>query len=159
MKQIIRFSFITAFIAVFSFTGMAQLKTYTWDSYKMKFKIPTNSTILASSGTKFSCNNGSVVLEIQPRKGEYLTYEKMKSSLSKWAASNNLDNSWDIRYMDDLNGYWGVYIDTKASNGLPTTVCLLVDPDFPEISFYVWLQYNSSYYQTAVDVLASFIPV
>ncbi len=160
MKPIIKLSLITAFIAVFSFNAKSQsMKTWTWDSYKMQFQVPANSSIKSATGTRFEADNGQLVLTIQPRKGENLTYDKMKANLSKWAYDNNLSNSSNVRYMDNLNGYWGVYIDTKGANGLPTTVCLLVDPDYPEISFYVWLQYSSSYYDTAVNVLASFIPV
>jgi hypothetical protein len=136
------------------------LKGWTWSNYKMKFQAPDNFTIKESSGTIFSAGNDHLYLTIYPKKGENLTYSGMKDALQKWARDNNVDwNSNDLGYMSNLNRYWGYYIDGTGSNGLPTSLLLLVDPDYPENSFYVWLQYQSGYLDTAVDILKSFKPM
>lgn len=144
----------------FNFLFAQSLKGWTWADYKMKFQAPNNFSIKESSGTVFSAGNENLHLSIYPKKGENLTYEKMKGALQKWARENNVEfNSNNVGYMSNLNRYWGYYIDGTGSNGLPTSLLLLVDPDYPEYSFYVWLQYQSGYLNTAVDILKSFKPM
>lgn len=144
----------------FNLVYAQSLKGWTWTDYKMKFQAPNDFTIKESSGTIFSAGNEHLYLTIYPKKGENLTYTSMKDALQKWARSNNVDwNSNDLGYMSSLNRYWGYYIDGTGSNGLPTSLLLLVDPDYPEYSFYVWLQYQSGYLDTAVDILKSFKPM
>lgn len=144
----------------FNFLYAQSLKGWTWADYKMKFQAPNDFNIKESSGTIFSAGNDHLMLTIYPKKGENLTYTSMKDALQKWARSNNVDwNSKDLGYMSNLNRYWGYYIDGTGSNGLPTSLLLLVDPDYPEYSFYVWLQYQSGYLDTAVDILKSFKPM
>jgi hypothetical protein len=143
-----------------NFIYAQSLKGWTWSNYKMKFQAPDNFAIKESSGTIFSAGNDHLYLTIYPKKGENLTYSGMKDALQKWARDNNVDwNSNDLGYMSNLNRYWGYYIDGTGSNGLPTSLLLLVDPDYPENSFYVWLQYQSGYLDTAVDILKSFKPM
>jgi hypothetical protein len=141
-------------------TLYGQMKSWTWSNYKMKFQAPNSFSIKESSSTVFSAGNDNIYLTIYPKKGEELTYDKMKGALQKWARDNGIEwNSTDLGYMSSLNRYWGYYIDGKGSNGLPTSLLLLVDPDYPENSFYVWLQYQSSYVDTAVEILKSFKPM
>lgn len=152
---------LTAFLALsFNLIYAQSLKGWTWTDYKMKFQAPSDFSIKESSGTIFSAGNDHLYLTIYPKKGENLTYSGMKDALQKWARDNNVDwNSDNLGYMSDLNRYWGYYIDGSGSNGLPTSLLLLVDPDYPEYSFYVWLQYQSGYLDTAVDILKSFKPM
>jgi Dihydro-orotase-like len=138
----------------------AQSKAWTWADYKMKFQAPNDFSIKESSGAIFSAGNEHLTLTIYPKKGENLTYARMKDALQKWARDNKVDwNSDNLGYMSSLNRYWGYYIDGTGENGLPTSLLLLVDPDYPEYSFYVWLQYQSGYLDTAVDILKSFKPM
>lgn len=126
----------------------------------MKFQAPGSFSIKESSSTVFSAGNDNIYLTIYPKKGENLTYDNMKGALQRWARENGVEwNSSSLGYMSSLNRYWGYYIDGKGSNGLPTSLLLLVDPDYPENSFYVWLQYQSSYLDTAVEILKSFKPM
>ena len=152
---------LTAFFTLgFSLLYSQSLKGWTWADYKMKFQAPNDFSVKESSGTIFSAGNDHLYLTIYPKKGEQLTYGGMKDALQKWARDNNIDwNSNDLGYMSNLNRYWGYYIDGTGSNGLPTSLLLLVDPDYPEYSFYVWLQYQSGYLDTAVDILKSFRPM
>ena len=134
------------------------LKTWNWTDYKMQFKAPSNFTIDENNSEKFAAGNGKLYLTIYPKKGGKISYEGMKDALREWSRKNDLTYRKDVQYMSNLNRYWGVYIDGVAPSGLPTTLLLLVDPDYSNISFYVWLQYQSDYLETAVAVLKSFTP-
>lgn len=156
-KLILSFALLTLSLG---FLFAQSMKSWTWADYKMKFQAPNDLSIKESSGTVFSAGNDHIYLAIYPKKGENLTYETMKGALQKWARENNVEfSSNNVGYMSNLNRYWGYYIDGKGSNGLPTSVLLLVDPDYPEYSFYVWLQYQSGYLNTAVEILKSFKPM
>lgn len=138
---------------------MAQsLKKWNWSSYKMSFKAPSNFTVDKSNGEIFDAGNEKIHLTIYPEKGDKISQGAMKGILKTWAQDNKLKWDGKVSTMEDLNGYWGVYVDGTAPSGLPTSILLLVDPDFPEISFYVWLQYQDEQLDTAVEILKSFIP-
>lgn len=141
-----------------SFVSGQYLKTWNWSEYKMQFKAPSTFRVDENTSDKFSAGNGNLYLTIYPKKGSKMSYDGMKSALREWSRNNDLTYRKDVQYMSNLNGYWGVYIDGTAPSGLPTTLLLLVDPDYSNISFYVWLQYQSDYLQTAVDILKSFTP-
>jgi hypothetical protein len=154
----IKFLFTAFLILAVSIVSAQSLESWTWDTYKMKFKVPNNFKVSDNDATKFSAGNGNLHLTIYPRKDEELTYETMQSALRKWARSNNVNYEGEVKYMKSLNEYWGVYIDGTGSNGLPTSLLLLVDPDYTTNSFYIWLQYQRDYFDTAVDILKSFTP-
>ena len=97
-------------------------------------------TVGENNADKFEAKNGSITMDIYPRKGENLTYSGMKTAIVKWArqtdlsydANNSSGNEQPI-YLSNLNGYWGCAIDgTKL--GFPATMMLLVDPDYTDIS-------------------------
>lgn len=141
------------------------LETWTWDTYKMKFKAPDNMRVEENDATHFEGTNDVIVLDIYPRKGENLTYDGMKNAIVNWASQTGLrymdynsDNDKQPIYLDNLNGYWGCAIDGKK-NGAPASMLLLVDPDFPDISFYIWISYTDDYYHDAVAILKSFTPM
>ncbi len=135
------------------------MKTWDWNTYKMQFKAPTDFTVDENSSSKFDAGDGRLHLTIYPKKGDKLQESDLKSLLRSWARDTKLTYSGGVQSMTNLNGYWGVYLDATASNNLPTTVLLLVDPDDPTISFYVWLQYQAQYEDLAVDILKSFKPI
>ena len=145
------FCFVSSFVT-------AQLKTWSWSDYKMQFKAPVDFKIDENTSSKFAAGNGKLYLTIYPKKGAKISYEGLKDALRDWSRQNDLTYKKDVQYMSNLNRYWGVYIDGVAPSGLPTTLLLLVDPDYSNISFYVWLQYQSNSLQTAVDILKSFTP-
>lgn len=144
--------------AFFATAATAQsMKKWTWSSYKMAFQAPSNFKVDQNDAKTFDAGNGKIHMTIYPEKGEAISKSAMKNSLKTWAKDNKLKFSGDVENMEDLNGYWGVFIDGTA-NDLPTSILLLVDPDYPEISFYVWLQYDEDQLDTAVEILRSFIP-
>lgn len=142
----------------FSATLMAQsMKTWNWTTYKMQFQAPSNFKVDKNNAEIFDAGNGDLHLTIYPEKGNNITEASMKGLLRTWARENKLKFDGSVETMEDLNGYWGVYVDGVA-NDLPTSILLLVDPDYPNISFYVWLQYDAELEDTAVKILKSFIP-
>ena len=139
-------------------TASAQrLSPWTWDSYDTKFSVPNDFRVTKSSGTEFSATNDRLTLSIYPRTDEHLSYSAMESALIRWARQNNVRYSHSPEYMEDLNGYWGCYIDGTAS-GYPTSLLLLVDPDYPDTSLYIWLSHSSAETDLAVRILQSFVP-
>jgi hypothetical protein len=152
-------------LSAFSFTQAQSLKQWTWDTYKIKFKIPDNMTVQENNADKFEVKSGSITMDIYPRKGENFTYDGMKAAIVKWA--NQSDLSYDTYnssgseqpiYLSNLNGYWGCAIDGKKI-GFPATMLLLVDPQYADISFYVWISYSAEYYNDVLQILKSFEPM
>ncbi len=143
---------------VLSHFASAQMKSWTWDTYKVKYSAPSNFKISKNTKEAFSAGNTNINLTIYPRTGENLGQGDMVAALRKWAHSSKVTFTGTPEELDDLNGYWGVYLDGTAENGNPTTLLLLVDPDYPEISLYIWLQYQDGYVDTAVAILKSFTP-
>ena len=141
------------------------LKLWVWDTYKIKFKAPDNLILQKNDATVYEAGNSNMYLDIYPRKGDHLTYEGMKNSIIKWAGDLGLfyktvNASGDTQpiYIENLNGYWGCAID-GTKNNLPATVLLIVNPNDPELSFYIWINYKAEYYRDAVAVLKSFTPM
>lgn len=140
------------------------LKTWTWKDYKMKFKAPNDMVVEENSSTAFKAYNNSITLDIYPRKGENLSDEAMGDAIVKWAQQESLSYSSYTSsgkqqpfFISDINGYWGCAID-GSKKGYPASMLLLVDPDFPEYSFYIWISYNEGYLDDAVQILRSFEP-
>ncbi len=165
MKQKLWCAILFLATSTFASAQSFVLKTWDWDDYKMEFRAPDNMVIEQNDGDGFKASNQLITLDIYPRKGENLSYDGMKNAISRWAGQTNLDYN-DVNvdgnqqpfYLSNLNGYWGVAIDGKK-DGFPASMLLLVDPDYPDISFYVWISYSSEYYDDAVAILKSFKPI
>ena len=155
----------TVLLSAISLAVSAQsLKDWTWDTYKMKFKAPDNMIVKKSDATVYEASNNSITMDIYPRKDENLTYDGMKDAIIKWADQTGLtyntynsDGDAQPIYMDDVNGYWGCAIDGKKE-GFPASMLLIIDPDYPDISFYIWISYSKEYYHDAIKILQSFEP-
>jgi len=151
--------------AIASVAHAQTLQSWTWDTYKVKFKAPSNLVVQKNDATVYEAGNSAMYIDIYPRKGEGLTYDGMKNAIIKWASDLDLsysaqNSSGDTQpiYLENINGYWGCAID-GSKNGLPATIMLIVNPDDPDISFYIWLNYSKEYYHDAVAVLKSFTPM
>lgn len=154
MKRIL-FSLLASFLVS---VACAQNTTWTWDMYKVKFNAASNFVVSENNSEIFSAGNGHINLTIYPQKNVSTEYPDMVANLRTWAVSTALTFDMEPEFLEDLNGYWGVYIDGTASNGNPTSVVLLIDPDYPEIGLYIWLQYQPEYLDAAVEILSSFTP-
>ena len=149
---------LLVFFAFIGSTYSQSMTDYTWDSYNVKFKIPATYKVDKSTGTEFGAGDGDTYLSVYPKTGSVMTYNSMKSSLETWASDSKVSYS-DVNMMENLNGYWGTYIDgTNTTNGLPATLLLLVHPDYPTKQLYVWINYKSDAFDTALKMLKSFTP-
>jgi hypothetical protein len=131
----------------------------------MKFRAPDNMVVQKNDATVYEASNKSVTMDIYPRKNENLTYDGMKTAIIKWADKSSLsynitNSSGDTQpiYLSNINGYWGCAID-GTKNGFSASAVLLIDPDNPDISFYIWVSYAREYYHDAVAILKSFTPM
>lgn len=152
--------FLLASLVVIGMALNAQtMVTYTWSTYKMKFDIPTSFTEKVNNSEKFEASNPDINLTIYPRKGENLDADGMINALSGWVSDSQIENLTQMDVVtDQLNGYWGVYQE-GTKNGWPVFLMLMVDPDYPDISFYVWVSYREGTEDTAVKILLSFKPI
>lgn len=158
-------SFLSIFLLTVSTLLTAQsLQTWVWDSYKMKFKAPDNMVVQQNDASSYQASNNSITMDIYPRNLENLTYDGMKNAIIDWANQISLSYEPDLNgnhqpiYLDNLNRYWGCAIDGKKQ-GFPASALLLIDPDYKDIGFYVWISYKPEYYHDAVAILRSFEPV
>lgn len=157
MKKSIFFTVSLVFL-MGTFAKAQTLETWTWDSYHMKFKVPSDFEVLESTGEKFSAGNYDINLTIYPEKVSDYTYDKMKSSLRTWTTSNNVvPDSKGYQYLEDLNGYWGCMVDGYKGES-QIFLMMIHDPDYNDIACYVWLAYNQKSYDTALAILKSFTP-
>ena len=75
----------TLLLAAAMFLHAQTLQTWTWDTYRMKFKAPNNLVVQKNDASVYEATNRSMAMDIYPRKGEGLTYDGMKNSLVDWA--------------------------------------------------------------------------
>jgi len=141
------------------------LQSWTWDYYKMKFKAPDNMVVQKNDASVYEASNRSITMDIYPLTGQNLTYDGMKNAIIRWADKSLLsyktyNSSGDKQpiYLENINGYWGCAID-GTKDGFSASVLLLVNPDYPDINFYVWISYAPEYYHDAVSILRSFTPM
>lgn len=147
-------------LAITSIPIAQTLQTWNWDSFKMKFKAPDNMVIQQNDETGYQASNNNITLDIYPRSGENLTYDGMKNAIINWAnqVSLSYDASTQPIYLKNINRYWGCAID-GSKQGFSASALLLINPDFPDLSYYVWISYAPEYYHDAVAILKSFQPL
>jgi hypothetical protein len=164
MKKQVKLTVLLVFVAMFFLSGthaFGQMKTFTWDTYKTKFKVPDDFVVAESTAEKWIGNNSnsSINLSIYPRKDENLSHREMDKAIHQWAVDNGVKNIGEMIELDEtkINGYWGVlYEGDKDGNNVGTM--LIVDPDYPNISFYIWVSYSDSNTDTVLEMLKSFTP-
>jgi hypothetical protein len=159
-KQKIFSAILIAFLMFSAGALLAQdMKSFTWDTYKTKFSVPSDFRVTESSGTYWSGTNDLITLSIYPKKDENLTQLQMDDAVYNWAVSNGVKDIGTATDLDaaKLNGYWGVMYE-GVINGFPVATMLIVDPDYPEISLYIWVAYTSGYEDTVTSMLMSFTP-
>ncbi|HNW90595.1 MAG TPA: hypothetical protein PKN48_13095 [Bacteroidales bacterium] len=138
----------------------AQLKPYSWDSFKIKFKVPENFVVDEATANTWIGHNSKITLSIYPRKGENLSGESLKTALNNWTVANgvtNLDEGTEID-PEKLNRYNG-YLYEGVSNTFLVETMLIVDPDYPGISFYIFIHYKAGSEDDVLNILTSFTPI
>jgi len=163
--MIYKFLQIIVLSAISLAVNAQSLQSWTWDTYKMKFKAPDNMVVQKNDATVYQASNNSITMDIYPLTGQNLTYDGMKNAIIKWADKSSLsynvtNASGDKQpiYLDNINGYWGCAID-GTKEGFSASALLLVNPDYPDINFYVWISYAPEYYHDAIAILRSFAPM
>jgi hypothetical protein len=155
MKNFILFTFVMGFQVL-----SAQLVEWKWDLYKIKFEAPGSFKVSKNDKTEFSAGDEHIYFSIFPEKNEDNTkQEHYEDDLIAWANDSKISYNGEVGFLEDLNGYWGYYIDGVADNGNPTSVFVLVDPDFPELYFFIWVQYQEEYYEQALEILMTISPI
>lgn len=159
-RTIYSFSLVVLALLFISQLSYSQtMKDFTWDSYNTKFSIPTTFTVDKSSGTEFQAGDGDAYLSIYPKSGSSITFSQMKSKLEDWATDSKVYDYPKVYELENLNGYWGVYVEgTNSSNSLPALLMIIVHPDYPSKYMYVWLNYKKDAIGLAEKVLKSFTP-
>jgi hypothetical protein len=162
MKKHVKLSVLLVFVAMFFLSGthvFGQMKTFTWDAYKTKFKVPDDFVVDESTGEKWIGHNRSINLSIYPRKDETLSHREMTKAVYDWAVDNGVKNIGDLVELDEekLNGYWGVLYEGDK-DGFSVGTMLIVDPDYPSISIYIWVSYRESSTDQVLEMLKSFTP-
>jgi hypothetical protein len=162
MKKQVKLTVLLVFVAMFFISGthaFGQMKTFTWDTYKTKFKVPSDFEVDESTGEKWIGHNRNINLSIYPRKDENLSHREMTKANYEWATDNGVKNIGDVVELDEskLNGYWGVLYEGDK-DGFSIGTMLIVDPDYPNISFYIWVSYRESETDTVLEMLKSFTP-
>jgi len=149
----------TLFFAFFILTGFsfAQNVTYSWDIYKTKFTVPKSFKVTQNDTEAFIAGNSDINLSIYPRKKEHLAYVAMKGAVKTWADQSGVSGYTEAEYVKNLNGYWGCWVE-GVKDSYPTFLMLAIDPDFPEISLYIWISYNQDKVDVATEILKSFTP-
>lgn len=139
-------------------TNTSEMKDWNWKDYNVKYRVPADFTVTKSDGYSFVATNQKINLSIYPKKGENLTAKTMESTLLAWAKQNNVTGFDKAHYVENLKGYQCSYIDGKVGE-YPTSLLLLINPNNPDISLYIWLSYAAAEYDTAVEILKSFKPM
>ncbi len=160
MKKTIAFSMVLFALMLTSSVFGQDWRSFTWDEYKTKFDIPSDFEVTTNTSEKFSASNGKITLSIYPRKDENLDWDNMQAALQKWADGNEVEDQSEIIELDEekLNGYWGVMIEGTKSD-YSVAQMLIVDPDFTEISLYIWVAYDNDQVDTVLEMLMSFEPM
>ena len=162
MKKHVKLSVLLVFVSMFFLSGthvFGQMKTFTWDTYKTKFKVPDDFVVDESTAEKWIGHNTEITLSIYPRKDEKLTHREMTKAIYNWAVDNGVKNIGDVVELDEtkLNGYWGVLYEGDK-DGKSVGTMLIVDPDYPEISIYIFVSYRESQTDNVLEMLKSFTP-
>lgn len=159
-KSLLLKTLILTFLMIGGGRLLAQDMTdYTWTDYKTKFSVPSNFKLTENSGTRWSGSNGDITMTLYPRKGENLSYADMQKNLYSWAVDAGVKDIGTLTELDEekLNGYWGMMYEGNAS-GFPVATMLIVDPDYPDISIYIWVSYREGFEDTVINMLMSFTP-
>lgn len=160
MRKKFLFTTVAILFVFISLGGYSQdMKSFTWDAYKTKFQVPTTFNVTESTGDYWSGTNNDITMSIYPRKGENLNKDKMKAAVLSWATSSGVTEIGDAIILDPqkLNGYNGVLYEGQVK-GFPVGTLLIVDPDYPDISLYIWISYRAGLEDTVIKMLMSFTP-
>jgi hypothetical protein len=148
-------------LLIISVSGLfAQMKSYSWASYKIKFKVPDNFKVDEATATTWIGHNSNITLSIYPRKNAQLSQAVMKTALYNWTVENgvkNIDEGTEID-PEKLNRYTG-YLYEGVVDDFSVETVIITDPDYPTISFYIFIHYKAGNENDVLNILTSFTPI
>jgi len=153
--------FLLTVLLIVAVSGVfAQMKPYSWASYKIKFKVPENFKVDEATATKWVGHNSTITLSIYPRKSEQLSPEAMKTSLYNWTVENGVKNMDEGTEIDPekLNRYSGFLFEGTVDDFSVETI-LISDPDYPAINFYIFIHYKPGNEAEVLQIMTSFTPI
>jgi hypothetical protein len=163
MKTLKKITILSLIILSFFANNVAaqEMVSYTWSDYKTQFNIPKSFTVQQNDNTIFSAGSDNINLTIYPRKDEKMLEDNMSGNLRTWSKSNELKNLGEVTELDEtkLNGYWGVFQEGETKDGYQVFVMLIIDPDYTDTGFYVWLSYSEGNEDACLKILQSFTPL
>jgi hypothetical protein len=90
-------------------------------------------------------------------KEQMLYFGELSELILSWANESQMRYNSEVQFLPDLNGYWGGLLD-GYKNGVPVTILLVRDPDFPEQLLYIWVSYLETEREIVKKILRSFKP-
>lgn len=138
----------------------AQMQSWTWGINKVMFSIPTSFNIDQNDIELFSAGDSSIYLSIYPANVENLNKYDLINALEEWATNESLRfDAENLTFIEDLNGFEGYMLDCIDPKGYPTTIGILIHPNYPNLGLGIWLQYQEGQLQKAIEILQSFTPI
>jgi hypothetical protein len=162
MKNVILFIALSVIVAGTN-TLNAQLWTdYNWEEYATTFKIPSDFEVKESTASKFHATNKRITLVIYPRNDVYDNYEDMEIALLKWANDSQVNYNADeeLIILDEtkMNNYWGMLLEGTLDD-YPVGMLIMADPDYSDITLFVWVSYLEDEIDTVLEMLQSIRPM
>jgi hypothetical protein len=135
-----------------------EMQAFTWDSYSMAFSVPKSFTILENDSIQFSASDSAMNLTIIPFDASAVDSANMNSVLGQWALANNVELLGDYKPFDDEGNYSGV-LCIGTLNSYNIMLMLVIDPDYADIGFYIWISYKDESFDTVLGIVDSFYPI
>ena len=142
------------------YTHAQNVKTCSWNAYGIKFKVPAGFRIVDSTTEVWKGTDEKITLDLFLHNELKLSCRDLQEIVYNWAVDSSLENIGKATNLDEtqLNGYCGVmYLGDKNDN--PVAIMVLLDPDHPGLSLYIWVSYTEGCERPVQDMLLSFAPL
>jgi len=136
-----------------------QMKEWNWAKYSTSFECPVSMKLISNDSTKFAASNDSIYLAIYPKMDEYFYEDEMQEAVQNWAEESEVTiETGPVALIDTIyTEYDGAFI-SGYKQGSQVILAYMNDPDYIEISFYVWISFKPGLARKAFDILESFYP-
>ncbi|HNR06695.1 MAG TPA: hypothetical protein PKM27_05210 [Saprospiraceae bacterium] len=127
---------------------------WTWDTYGLAFKAPSNMIVETNNGEEFGAKlkNDLLHLYIFPWKDAELTTGSLNAEVEALAESLGYEGSEVVEL--ELNSFEGSYVIGKKDE-VTSIILGLLDPE-SENNFYVLIVYGPGYEKRALEIANSF---
>lgn len=144
-------------LLLFLVSNAAQAQSFTawtWDTYGLAFKAPSNLIVETNNGDAFGAKlkNDLLHLYIFPWKDAELTTGTLNAEVEALAESLGYAGSEVVEL--ELNSFEGSYV-VGEKNGVTSIILGLLDPE-SDTNFYVLIVYGPGYEKRALEIANSF---